>query len=140
MLSSDNITVESCSFSSKKRIVVKGDFKDGEMTRGFSLDNDDTAHPDLFKERVKLGGIVATVLEFDEDTQKKCVVSKLKINRKTGEFDIEVDVQIPGFSPAPKIIVKRFNDITRSDAEPLLSEAAMYISGEKKAQSALEFA
>lgn len=138
MIKSEFFEVKTCSFK-KKDITVKGEYKESGDTQGLSLTDNENPHPDLLAERMKLGKIVAKIIELDEVTQKRCCIDKITVNRKTGEFTLDLAVLIPAIQPNPVIKVRKFNDITRTDAEPLLTEASMYICGEKRAQSAMEF-
>lgn len=138
MIQSDNLTVKSCTFG-KKSISVKGDYKEGSNIRGLRLTDDEKPHPDLLEERKRLGAIVAKIIELDEPTQERCYVDKISVNHKTGEYNITLSLRIPEIQPNPTIDVKKFNDVTRGDTEVLLNEAAEYICGEKRAQSAMEF-
>ena len=138
MITSDKLTVNEAKFTARKT-SVKGIYKDGNNERGIGLGDDQPAHPDLMEERKRLGGIVAKIIELDEVNAEKCVVDKISLNRKKGEFSIDLSLRIPELQPNPKIQVKRFNDITRQDAEPLFKEAAMYACNEKRAQSAIDF-
>lgn len=141
-LRSDSIEVLQVDISDKS-ITVKAEMINtggpGGKPEVFTLKHDEAPHPDLYAAKDKLQKEVCAVIDLTEDQEEKCRLKKVTFNKKSLMYSYDLLYFPHGGGTKITIKVPANNDVVQEDIQPFMTEAGKYFSGEKRAQSAMDF-